>query len=320
MQVISPQFIQNKAVLLRYDIDVPLKDGRVVDDFRLKAGLDTLRMCLEHGRQIILMGHIGRPTGEDPKLSVSAIYNWLEQNGFSQDLSSGKLKLLENLRFEAGEERSDPEYAKQLAVLGEVFVNESFAAYHPSSSTTVLPTLLPSAAGLRFAKEVEMLTQIKDNPKRPLVAILGGAKVEDKLPVIEVMSKIADKVLVGGKLVQSAKFKVQSEKILFGELNQWGTDITDQTVENWKEVISDASQIVWNGPLGKVEDERNWNTRKIAEMIINSKIECLVGGGDTLGILDQWGLLDKFSFASTGGGAMLEFLAKGTLPTLEALG
>ena len=322
MQTVSAQFVSAKVVLLRYDIDVPLLNSMVLDGFRLTAGLETLGLCLQNGKRVILMGNIGRPGGqEDNSLSIAAIHDWLMgQPEIKAHLQSGKLKLLENLRFEKGEEDCSLEYAHQLASLGEVFVNESFAAYRPSSSVTILPTLMPAVAGLRFSKEVEILTGVRENPRRPLVAILGGAKVEEKLPVIEAMSKIADIVLVGGKLVANIKGQMLRDNVFLAELNEWGTDITDQTVENWQIIINKAGQIIWNGPLGKVEDERNQNSKKIAEMIINSPALSLVGGGDTLGALKKWGLRDKFHFISTGGGAMLEFLTTGTLPTVEALG
>lgn len=322
MLIITPEFIKGKRVLLRLDIDVCLKDGVVEDDFRLRAGLPTLELCLQHASQTIIMGHLGRPEGkEDSKLSVVPIYNWLEKQGLSSHLTSGKLKILENLRFEEGEITAALQYAKELANLGEVYVNEAFAAYHSAASTTVLPTLLPHVAGLRFAQEVEKLTEARDNPQRPLVVILGGAKVEDKLPLIEIMSKIADYILVGGKIAgEMARSTSQELKnILVAELNEEGTDITAETVKKWEKIIREARMIVWNGPLGKVEEPKNFQTHKIANLVIASGAETIIGGGDTLGYLEKLGLLGRFGFVSTGGGAMLEFLTKGTLPTIEAL-
>ncbi|MDO8638323.1 MAG: phosphoglycerate kinase [Candidatus Daviesbacteria bacterium] len=314
MQVVTPELVHGKKVLLRLDIDVPIKDGKVVDDFRLKAGLPTLKMCLENAQEVIIMGHIGRPKGFDPELSVEPIYDWLESQGLSSHIECGKLKLLENLRFEVEEDNCDLAYARQLASLGDVFVNEAFASYHESASTTVLPTLLPHFAGLRFAEEVEKLTEVRDNPKHPLVAIIGGAKVEDKLPVVEAMSKIADYVLVGGKLAGQS-----SDNILIAELNEVGTDVTAETIEKWKPIIREAKMIVWNGPLGKIEEPKNFQTHELANIIIQSEAESVVGGGDTIGYLGKLGLLERFSFVSTGGGAMLKFLIEGTLPTIEAL-
>jgi len=332
------------------DLDVPLgkpsavsrqpSAGSVVlDDFRLKVGLPTLKLCLEHASEVIVMGHIGRPNGREvPELSVAPIYDWLEEELGGMEGLEGKLRLLENLRFEPGESfdtaqafgseaqaRRDEDavlkYAEKLAALGDVFVNEAFAAHHPAASTTVLPTLLPHTAGLNFAKEVEILTRVRENPGKPLVIIIGGAKVEDKFPVVLEMAKIADYVLVGGKIAGelSAVSSQLSASVLVGKLNEEGTDITPETIDRWQEIIREAKMIVWNGPLGKIEDPKNDQTKRLAEMIVSSDAETVVGGGDTVTYLDQLGLLDKFSFVSAGGGAMLELLATGTLPTIEVL-
>lgn len=309
MQVVTAQFVFNKKVLLRLDLDVAIENGKVIDDFRLKASLPTLDLCLQNASQVIIMGHVGRPQGFDPLLSVAPIYDWLLEQDYEN------FKLLENLRFEAGESfdsaqdlRDDNiEYTKELASLGDVYVNEAFGAHHPAASTTILPTLLPHAAGLHFAKEVEKLTEVRDNPKHPLVVVIGGVKLEDKLPAIEAMRKIADHVLIGGKIA--------SEIGLSKNITEDGLDINDETISLWKLVIQNASMVVWNGPLGKTEK----GTFEIAKAVIDSGAESIVGGGDTIAILDQLDLLDKFSFVSVGGGAMLKFLSDGTLPTIEAL-
>ncbi|KKS12852.1 MAG: Phosphoglycerate kinase [Candidatus Daviesbacteria bacterium GW2011_GWB1_41_5] len=305
------------------------------------------------------MGHIGRPKGKKvEELSVAPIYDWLEKQGLSSHLMSGKLKLLENLRFEEGENKCDPEYAKELAGLGEVYINEAFAAHHPAASTTILPTLLPAFAGLHFAREVEKLTKVRQAPRPGLVAIIGGVKAEDKLPAVLALSKIADYVLVGGKIVEELATRGSdanrgpvglyprpmssldaagtrrgapapatpnnpsaplSENITLASLNAEKTDITPETVEKWGPIIKKAKMIVWNGPLGKVEEPKNFRTHEIANLIISSGAESIIGGGDTISYLGKLGLLGKFGFISTGGGAMLEFLIRGTLPTIEAL-
>ena len=354
MKVISPDLISGKIVLLRLDLDVPLGKVtgnpsaslrasrlQVIEDFRLKAGLPTLRLCLENADRVIIMGHIGRPGGREvPELSVESIYDWLvEHNDLRSHLSSGKLKLLENLRFEKGEDACDENYAKELASYGDFYVNEAFAAHHKAASTTVLPTLLPHAAGLRFAEEVEKLTEVKENPKRPLVVIIGGVKVEDKLPAIEAMSKIADTVLVGGKIAGEITLRSTAveHNVILGELDGSGMDISEKTVTEWKPIIKNANMIVWNGPLGQVQSSRQRRgspeaakfkvqslgtergTYEIAKAIMESGAESIIGGGDTLSVLSKMGFLNKFSFVSTGGGAMLKFLSEGTLPTIEAL-
>ncbi len=334
MQVVTPELIKHKKVLLRLDLDVPLKDGKIMDDFRLKAGLPTLKMCLENAEEVIVMGHIGRPEGKMvPELSVKPIYEWLEGElgklGLEGELG-GKLKILENLRFEEGEDNCDLDYAKELSALGDIYINEAFASYHESASTTVLPTLLPHFAGLRFFREVRELGEVRDNPKKPLVVIIGGAKVEDKLPVVEAMSKIADYVLVGGKIAgEVTRVKsLESDNILIADLNEEGTDVTAETLEKWKPIIQKAKMIVWNGPLGKIskacdseifEDPKNFQTHELANIIVQAGVETIIGGGDTIGYLGKLGLLERFGWVSTGGGAMLKFLETGTLPTIEAL-
>lgn len=331
MQTVQPQLIFGKKVLLRLDIDVPIEEGKVAEDFRLKAGLPTLKLCLEHAHYVVILGHLGRPEGTVMKsLSVEPIYNWLVEQGFASSLENGKLKILENLRFEEGEEKADLEYAKQLAGFGDFFVNEAFASYHPAASTTVLPTLLPHAAGLRFAQEVEKLTEVLHHPQRPMIAIIGGAKVEDKLPVIKKMSQLADIVLIGGKLAGELKdnhhlIGEHGHKVAVAQLNEEGTDITPATVQAWTSMVAHTRMIIWNGPVGKIENQGQENlgsargTYELAQVLSNSEAEVIIGGGDTVAALDNWDMLDKFSFVSTGGGAMLKFFIDGTLPTIDAL-
>src|SRR3989344_4245910 len=330
MREISPDLISGKTVLLRYDIDVPIKNRKVVEDFRLRAGLATLKLCLENAQQVILMGHIGRPGGKEvPELSVEPIYDWLAtHDDLRSHLESGKLKLLENLRFEPGEEACSLEYAKE--ILKQVqddgnsfYVNEAFSAHHKAASTTVLPTLLPHAAGLRFAEEVKSLTEVRENPKKPLVVIIGGVKLEDKLPAIDAMSKIADYVLVGGKIVAQLgqTYHDGGTNVQIGDLTDDGMDISQTTIEEWQPIIQKANMIVWNGPLGKFEEERyTEGTKKIAEAVISSDARPIIGGGDTISAISTFGLLCQFEkkgILLVGGGASLKFLELGTLPTIE---
>lgn len=325
MQVISLEFVKDKKVLLRYDIDVQITNGKVTEDFKLRAGLETLRLCLENAEQVILMGHIGRPEGKVVKgLSVAPIKQWLIDQGLRSHIGSGKLKLLENLRFDPREEAGDSAYAGELAKMGDVYVNEAFSSYRPAVSTTILPTLLPHYAGLRFAEEVRVLTELRNNPKKPFIAVMGGAKVKDKLPVIKVLAQKANAVLIGGKLVAEIKQQNLSlpKNVMVGKLDENGFDIAPETVSSWSGLISKASQIVWNGPVGKFEDSKYDSTQKIARMILNSGAEVVIGGGDSVAALSQYGLLQKAqrrAFVSVGGGAMLKLLADGTLPTIEAL-
>lgn len=319
-QTVSASLVSGKKVLLRMDLDVEIKDGKVIDDFRLLAGLPTLNLCLDNADSVIIMGHIGRPKGEDPSLSVKPIVDWLEKKYAGKSLPEGKLNILENLRFESGEEECNESFAKELASMGDFFVNEAFASHHKSSSTTLLPKLLPHAAGLRFAQEVDKLTEVRTNPKKPLIALIGGAKIEDKLPVVQVLAKVADIVLVGGKLpweINQLGVNVPSN-VMVAKMNEAGTDLSDEALDSFKEIIGRAKQVIWAGPMGKYEDPKSKKgTESLAQAVIESGAESIIGGGDTQAALT--GYLEKFSFVSTGGGAMLKFLSEGTLPTIQAL-
>lgn len=360
MQVVNPQLVSGKKVLLRYDIDVALElrvgssEFRVKEDFKLRAGLETLKLCLENASKTIIMGHLGRPfaTAEDEKkghpeeLSAKPIQAWLEQSlkekvFFAKTLeeaaqSDSKLVLLENIRFFHGEvpgaeyhakcesKTCDIDFAKQLASLGDIYVNEAFSSHNKAASTTMVPTLLPHAAGLHFIKEVETLLKVRNNPKKPFIAIMGGAKVADKLPVISVLAKKADAVLVGGKLIAEIREENISmpKNVMVGKLSSDGFDISEDTTSAWDELIKKAAEIVWNGPLGKFEDAKYHQTEKVIELILQCEGEVVIGGGDSVAALSQYQLLDKAeqkAFVSVGGGAMLKLLADGTLPTIEVL-
>jgi phosphoglycerate kinase len=323
MQVVTADLVKGKKVLLRLDIDVPIEDGKVVEDFRLKRGVETLDLCLKNAEKVIIMGHVGRPDFENEEFSVAPIYYWLENHDHYQEaLQSNKLRLLENLRFEREEDEADLEYAKELAAFGDFYVNEAFAAYHKAASTTLLPTLMPHAAGVNFYKEVERLTEIKKNPKKPLVALIGGAKVEGKYRSVIELSKICDHVLVGGLLAHDIEQRGLEvpHNVVLAKLNESGLDIATVSVGVFSEIIKDAKEIIWGGPMGKYEEEEgNHGNELLARAVIDSGARSIIGGGDTVAALDKIGVIDKFDFVSTGGGAMLKFLSDGTLPTIEAL-
>lgn len=348
MQVVTPQIIKNKKVLLRYDIDVALRQvtkdrWQVTEDFKLKAGIGTLKLCLENASKVIVIGHVGRPFATTPdekkgnpsELSAKPIYEWFKKEvdpniEFAKTLeeagnSKAKLVLLENIRFFHGEVEGDVDFAKQLAGLGEIYINEAFSSHNKAASTTIVPTILPHFAGLHFIKEVATLLEVRNNPKKPFVAIMGGAKVKDKLPVICQLAKNADAVLVGGKLI--AEIREQKvdlpSNVMVGSLNQDGFDISAETASSWEGLISKAAMIVWNGPLGKFEDPKYDQSAKVAKLVEVSGAQIVIGGGDTVAFLGGLGLLRKFEeigFVSVGGGAMLKLLSDGTLITIEALG
>lgn len=329
MKVLTPNLIHDKRVLLRYDFDVPIKNGKVVDDFRLTAGLETLNFCLMEAESVVLMGHVGRPSeGQDrSSFSVKPIVEWFEDQFGHINLPKGKLHILENLRFEKGEDDCNLGFARELAAMGDVFINEAFASHHPAASTTVLPKIMSDhAAGFNFAEEVDELSKVMNSPQKPFVAIIGGIKVEDKLPAILSLAEVTDTVLVGGRL----SFEVRSKELTgqidvlppnvhLAKLNPDGTDIAEDTLVHWEQYLKGAQTILWNGPMGKFEDQVNTQTKRLAEIISSLSVETIVGGGDTVAAINEWGLLEKFSFVSTGGGAMLKFLTLGTLPTIEAL-
>lgn len=335
--------VEGKKVFLRTDLDVPIENGQIGDDTRLLDGLDTLNYLLDNSAHVILAGHLGRPEGKDEKLSLKPIADWFAQK-FHSNAKEGKLRdfdgwqilnnlyLLENLRFYREEETSDPVFSQKLANLTDVYVNDAFASSHRShASIAGIAELLPHFAGFMLKKEIDTLSTLMDNPKRPLAVIIGGAKIETKLPVVEKMHQFADYVLVGGLIAEETRvlLKVQHEQVesrksalLVADLNGDKTDITSKDAENFLQIVSLAKTIIWNGPLGKTEgNEGNLEigSAKLAKGIVESGAYTVVGGGDTIAYLKKIGLLDKFSFVSTGGGAMLEFLSGDKLPGIEAL-
>jgi len=344
--------VNGKTVFLRADIDIPLSEIRnpkseirnIEDDTRLKAALPTIEYLLQQNCKIIIGGHLRRPKGIDKKLSLEPVALWLchklkikneklkiKLGDFDAWQLADNILIVENLRFYPGEEKNDREFSKNLASLAQIYVNDAFAMSHRNHASIVgITHFLPHFAGFHLQKEVETLSHVMENPKRPLVVIVGGKKIETKLPLVEKMHKVADYVLVGGKIAEESKalVNVQHEKItgkkavlLVADAIPDGSDITDKDAENFLQIISLAKTIIWNGSMGIIENEKlmGESTRKIALGIIKSGAYSVVGGGDTVEFLNKLGVLDKFSFASTGGGAMLAFLSGEKLPGIEAL-
>lgn len=346
----------SKKVLLRIDTDVDIKDGHILDDSRLKASLETLNYLQKQNISVILIGHLGRPETkfkvqsskfkikeEDKVFSLAPVAQWFSEKlpgayleSTTEGIFSGwkitpTLTLLENIRFFEGEEENDPELSKAVAGLADSYVNDAFAVSHRAHASIVgVAQLLPSYAGLHLQKEIEELSKVLENPKRPLAVVIGGAKIETKLPMVEKMHKIADFVLVGGEVaahvkelaqVQHEKLEGQKSILLVADLQEDGFDITDKSAENFIEVLDTVATIVWNGPLGMTgkQEEAEESSKKIAEAIAYTAAYKIVGGGDTLSFLNRLNILDKFDFVSMGGGAMLEFLSGKKLPGIEAL-
>lgn len=307
----TAQITPGTRVFVRCDIDVPIENGQIGETYRLESILPTLLFLKEKKAKIIIAGQIGDETSTKILLPY-----------FTEKLGEGNFELLENLRFNPGEKKNDPKFAAELASKADIYVNECFSTSHREHASFVeLPKLLPSYAGFRLIKEVENLSKILDNPNKPLVAIIGGAKIESKLPVVQKFLEIADAVLLGGKVSMEWKGAVPEKLYLSKDFAKGKKDIGPKTIEGFSEIISYARTIIWAGPMGLYEEKPyDTGTRSIADAIINSKAFSVIGGGDTTAAVNKFGLLDKFGFASTGGGAMLDFLAKGTLPGLKALG
>lgn len=355
-------------VLVRLDLNVPVQNGRVMDDYRLKKSLPTISFLRQKGAKIVILSHIEGGTD-----SLKPIFDQLKKStpiSFCQDvlksgqeavasLKDSEVLLCENLRMYEGEKNNDQEFAKKLAALGKFFVNDAFPVSHRAHASIVsLPKFLPSFAGLQFEEEVKNLSMCF-NPPHPFLFILGGAKFETKLPLVQKFLPLADKIIIGGavatdimraqgmemgvSLVSKTKLDLSSylknEKIILpvdlvvesqngmGELrevagigkNEKIVDIGPRSVEIFKNLISEAKMILWNGPFGRYEDGFKKPTLEIAEAVASSGAKSVVGGGDTLAAISELGLENKFTFVSTAGGAMLDFLAHGTLVGLEAL-
>jgi phosphoglycerate kinase len=330
--------VQGKRVLVRLDLDVPigpLELGSEVGDVtRLEAALPTLRFLLTHGATVVILGHAGRPGGEVvASLSLRPIlaklmllldnkytYQIIDQPGHLH--LDGTIFALENLRFHAGEETNDVDFSRWLANFGDIYVNDAFAVSHRSHASIVgVPALLPAYAGLHLMDEVAQLEAVTKNPAHPVVAVLGGAKVETKLPAVQFMSRIADEILLGGKLVTELQPGSLSEKVGVATLSASGYDISAESANRFAEVLRAAQTIIWNGPMGKFEESPyDAGTRVIAEAIAqNVSARRLVGGGDTLEALHRFGLTERVGYVSSGGGAMLDFLSGKALPGLTAL-
>ena len=322
----------NKRVLLRLDLDVPIENGKVTDLTRLKAAKETVEFLKTKVANLTICGHIGRPEGFDESLSTKNILADLEAvfglkieyiNSFWVENFNSQFILLENLRFDKGEEGNDDKFAHRLANNFDYFVNESFATAHRKAASTVgVVKYLESCAGFRLVQEIEHLSSLVNSPMHPFVAIVGGAKIETKLPVIESLVKISDKVLVGGLLPKeiSERKIVFDDKVVVGKLVESGMDIETNSLNIFEKEISLAKEIVWNGPIGNFEDKNYSNgTRRLIEMLMNSSAKITLGGGDTISAMNQFGDTKKVYWVCLGGGAMLDYIAGKEMPAIEAL-
>jgi phosphoglycerate kinase len=334
--------VEGKRVLVRADLNVPLENGAVADDTRIVAALPTLVWLLERGSaEVIVCSHLGRPKGEDPAYSIKPVEDELRKH-----IDDPRLRVLENTRFNQGETKNDPAFARELASLADVYVNDAFGSAHRAhASTEGVAHLLPAYAGLLLERELDELGRLLGEVERPFLVVLGGAKVEDKVGVIESLGARADLVLVGGKMaeeiragdrrfdvhmllptdvVAAAAFEADAEarevpadRVPDGWL---GLDIGPETQARYAEEISRARTIFWNGPMGVFEWERfAEGTRAVAKAIADTGAYSVVGGGDSVRAVQELGLAEEISWVSTGGGASLEFLEGKELPGVAAI-
>lgn len=313
--------VANKKVLLRLDLDT----NPDPNDLRIRSSFETLDYLKEKKSEIIIIAHKGRPTHEASDDKPSFNEN-LSLKPFQAIFDRWGARVEENLRFDPGEEKNDSEFAKRLAALGQVYVNEAFASSHREHASIVtLPKLLPHVAGFRLIKEIENLSKVTQNPQRPLVFLISGIK-KDKLDYVKVFEEVADKVLVGGRLPEFLgdkaleSVRLQKGKVIIGNLVMDKEDITLNTTEIFEKEIKTSGTVVVSGPLGKFEDEgHRQGTERVLKAVVNNKTAFKVaGGGDTERAIALIGV-EGFDWISVGGGAMLAFLSQKTLPGIEAL-
>ncbi|MBU2917438.1 phosphoglycerate kinase [Psychrosphaera sp. F3M07] len=371
--------LQGKTVLIREDLNVPVKDGVVTSAVRINSALPTIKLALEKGAKVLVMSHLGRPVeGEyDEAFSLAPVVTYLTEkltvpvrlekdylNGVTAN--AGEVVILENVRFNVGEKKNTDELAKQYAALCDVFVMDAFGTAHRAQGSThgVAKFAPVACAGPLLSAELEALGKALDNPARPLVAVVGGSKVSTKLTVLESLSKICDQLIVGGGIsntfVAARGYNVgqslyekdlipQAQKLM-ADLDipevtdvRVGTEFSDTAVATIKpvdqvqdneeimdlgpdsaqalaDILKNAKTILWNGPCGVFEfDNFSKGTEVVAQAIADSDAFSVAGGGDTLAAIDKYGLADKVSYISTGGGAFLEFVEGKVLPAVEIL-
>ncbi len=344
MKLIKDFSVAGKRILVRCDFNVPVDaKGKILDDFRIKQTLPTIKYLIENKARVVLMSHLGDPKGhvllnlkldkiaeklaEELEISVEKSDECVGPSVENDvnDLKAGNVLLLENLRFHEEEEAGDMEFAKKLSFLGDIYVNDAFGVCHrPHASVVGVPAFLPHCAGFLLEKEISALDKVMQNPEKPMVAVIGGTKVETKAKFIDNISKSADFVIISGLLAKEVAEKnirfQYPEKIISPTGKLDAPDINDESIKIIQEKIIPAKTILWNGPFGRFEDaEYAKGTLAIAGAIIDSGAYSVAGGGETIEFLSKEGMIDKFSHVSTGGGAMMAYLSGEKLPGIEAL-
>ena len=382
--------VSGKKVLVRCDFNVPMQNGEITDDIRITSALPTIRYLIENNAAVILMSHMGRPKGEPkPEFTLKPVAERLQKllgqeiifaqsdvvvdagvEAAAAALKPGQVMLLENVRYRKEETKNEEPFTGQLAALGEIFVNDAFGTAHRAHcSTAGLAAYMPAVSGFLIEKEVKFLGDALEEPERPFVAIMGGAKVGDKIPVIKNLMKKVDTLLIGGGMtytfikamgydigtslldeesidlagellaqarhdgvnlmipvdsVCAREFSNDSEKIVCDSTamadGYMGMDIGPKTVELYTDVIAKAKTVVWNGPCGVFEMPNfEGGTKAIAQALADSDAVTIIGGGDSAAAVEQFGVADKMTHISTGGGASLEFLEGKELPGIVCL-
>ncbi len=336
--------IKGKRALVRVDFNVPIKNGKVLDDFRIKQAIPSIKYLEKKGAKIILITHLGK----DGSASLEPVIKHFFKISKCSKL---QISFFENIRKFSGEEKNDLNFAKNLAKQGDFYVNEAFSVSHRAHASVVsLAKLLPSYAGFQFEKEIKNLSKVFKNPKHPFLFILGGAKFSTKMPLIKKYLKLADSVFIGGALANDflkakgyeigkslvdeidfgIKNIIKNKKIILPEdvfvKDEIILDIGEKSVKTLENLIQKSKLILWNGPLGKYEDEEAKATKRIMNFLLKQKNkEIILGGGDLVSCIPKSVLesrnykLAPNLFISTGGGATLDFLANGTLPGIKAL-
>jgi phosphoglycerate kinase len=366
--------LSGKKVLVRVDLNVPMSEGKVLDDFRIKKAVPTILYLQKKGATVVLISHLGSDGTESMAPVAVKMKKYIKELEFIKtpllsdktedlikDLKSGSVVLLENLRSEPGEVKNSPSFARALSRYGEIFVNDAFSVSHRAHASVVgITKYLPGYAGFQMLEEIENLSQAFV-PTHPFLFILGGAKFETKIPLIKRFLRTADTLFISGalandffrakgyevgtSLVEDGSFHISTlmkhknlilptdvEVLKAGKNakprfvsprdvshDESMVDVGPESVEILKGLIAKAKFILWNGPLGKYEQGFGGATEQLLKIISKSKAHSVIGGGDTVELISKLKLEDKLGFVSTGGGATLEFLAKGTLPGIKAL-
>jgi phosphoglycerate kinase len=333
--------VAGKRVLVRADLNVPLEDGQVADDTRIRAALPTLELLLERAaEEVAVCSHLGRPKGPDPAFSMRPVEQRLREL-----LPDDRIAVLENTRFDPRETKNDSSFARELADDRDLYVNDAFGSAHRAHASTVaVAELLPAYAGLLLERELEELGKLLGDVERPFVLISGGAKVEDKLGVLQNLGGKADEVLIGGKMAEEVRdenpldfevvlprdvvaasaFEPDAETLVvpYDDLPEgWlGLDIGPDTRAEFGARIRRAKTVFWNGPMGVFEWPRFGDgTKAVAEAVAEADAFTVVGGADSVRALHELGLADRISWVSTGGGAALELLEGKELPGVAVI-